>query len=96
MSFLDGTPFIATQKYLDASWMGGRKGIYFRCHMCGYKFKLNDTIRCVYTNDTKGAGGNPLICTTCDGDDVKQRWIEKCQKWREIKKLYWAFVRDHD
>jgi len=39
----------------------------------------------MYTNDTKGAGGNPFVCKECDIDDPKQKWIDLCKEYRKIK-----------
>lgn len=47
-------------------WSGGRNGCYFGCALCGHKFVPGDVVRWQYTNDIKGAGGNPLLCSKCD------------------------------
>jgi hypothetical protein len=67
-SFTDGKPFIATEQDCNANWAAGRKGQYFRCALCGYKFKVGDVVRWQYTNDVPDSCGNPLVCQTCDGD----------------------------
>jgi hypothetical protein len=93
MSFTNGKPWIATEKDVHASWSGGKDGKYFRCALCGYKFKVGDTVRLQYTNDVPGAGGNPLVCQKCDG--TKEEIVAK---WRamheESKGRWWWFCRD--
>ena len=85
MSFTDGEPRIAAPNDLDARWMCGLPGQYFRCAFCGYKFKLGDYWRFHFTNSTPGAGGNPLVCEVCDMDDRKAL----TEKWR-------AMVQEHE
>ena len=84
--------WIATEEDCKLSWGSGRKGEYFRCHLCGYKFKIGDRVRCQYTNDIKGAGGNPLVCETCDtsSEDVIAEWKKMNE---EVKGKYWSFAR---
>lgn len=92
MSFLDGYPRIATEKDVTANWYGGRRGANFRCALCGHKFTVGEYWRCVYTNGTPGAGGNPLVCIACDGTNE-----EVIAKWRamidEARTKYWFFTR---
>jgi len=86
MSFLDGNPTTVTAEHLKAPWMGGKNGKYFRCAMCGYRFKLGDIFRFVFTNDMPKAGGNPIVCQVCDGpnEQVRANWAAKCnQYWSE-------------
>lgn len=93
MSFLDGKQRIATSKDLKLNWLGGKNGIYFRCALCGYKFREGDVYRCVYTNDTISASGNPIVCKECDDGDFKV--IEKWSKMHEeSKNRMWWFCRD--
>ena len=66
MSWTDGQPFVATQEHCDLPWNGGKRGEHFRCALCGNKFAVGDTVRWQFTNDVKGAGGNPFVCQTCD------------------------------
>lgn len=67
MTFTDGKPWTATEKDCKAPWSGGKNGSRFRCALCGYRFKVGDRVRWQFTNDIKGAGGNPLVCKSCDG-----------------------------
>ena len=95
-SFTDQKPRIATREDVHARWSGGATGKYFRCALCGHKFKVGDTWRFVYTNDTPGAGGNPLVCETCDG--TREKVIEK---WKALKiefdnPKFWRFKRNRE
>ena len=89
-SFTDGKPRIATDKDVHANWAGGADGKYFRCAFCGHKFVVGDYWRFVYTNDMPQAGGNPLVCKDCDGDDIRQKWAKMCEDFRT---KYWWFNR---
>lgn len=51
---------VATKEHCNARWSCGRPGERFRCYFCGHKFVVGDEFRMVFTNDIKGAGGNPL------------------------------------
>ena len=66
-NWTNGKPFVATQGDCQLRWGCGKPGQNFRCAFCGHKFQPGDTVRWVYTNDAKGAGGNPFVCQTCDG-----------------------------
>lgn len=89
MSFTDGKQRIATEKDLNTLWGGRVNG--FRCMMCGYKFKVGDKWRWVYTNDMYGSSGNPIVCERCDGTDkeVRRRWQ---RKWEEARTRFWWFI----
>ena len=86
MSILDGNWRRADEKTLNASWLGGPKGIYFRCAFCGYKFQLGDPWRIQFSNNIYGAWGNPLVCKECDepDDDLIEKWKEKRKLWEEM------------
>jgi hypothetical protein len=96
MSFTDGKPTTVIEAHLRASWMGGKNGKYFRCAMCGYRFKLGDVFRFVFTNDMPKAGGNPIVCQKCDGHDEKVRadWAVKCAE--NSSERNWWFHRGED
>ena len=66
-TFTDRKPWVATEDDCKAPWGGLRNGANFKCAFCGHKFIPGDKVRWEFTNDTKGAGGNPLICVECDG-----------------------------
>lgn len=89
MSFIDQKPHVATEEDCRAPWGGVKNGKRFRCYMCGHKFVVGDTYRWVYTNDTPGAGGNPIVCVKCDGPDVKERWAAMC---KEARTKFWSFT----
>ena len=93
-SFLNGDPIVATEQHINAPWSGNKKN--FRCGFCGHKFKVGDTFRGLYTNDMKGAYGNPLVCNDCwEGREVsREKWKILWENWRLIKVRYWWFVRD--
>ena len=93
MSFTDQKPRMATEEECQAKWSCGNPGEYFRCAFCGYKFKPGDYWRWHYTNSTKGAGGNPMVCEMCDMDDR----TALTEKWRtmivEAKERMWVFTK---
>ncbi len=95
MSFTDQKPFTVTKEILNYKWGGRSNGKHFKCYMCGHKFKIGDIVRWVYTNDMKGAGGNPLVCEKCDGsnEDVRQKWEAMCMEYNSFKKRFWWFFR---
>ena len=79
MSFTDQKPHTVTKKDLKLKWNGGKNGKYFRCYLCGHKFRIGDYYRWVYAGDLKNDKGlnaymNFLVCENCDGDDIKERW----------------------
>lgn len=90
MSFIDGKPQTVSEIDLKADW-GGRshKKFPFRCYMCGHKFQLGEYWRFIFTNDIAGAGGNPIVCHSCDGDDVRERWKKLCDEFNGDK--FWWF-----
>ena len=75
-SFTNRKPFVVTDDDITKPWSGGKDGKYFRCYLCGHKFEPGDVARWEYTNDTPGAGGNPMVCQKCDGprDEVISKW----------------------
>lgn len=91
--FTDGKPWQASAKDCAARWSCGKPGEFFRCALCGHKFVEGDTVRWQYTNDTPGAGGNPLVCAKCD---VGRDGIiaEILRRRSELEKGEWAwFIR---
>ena len=92
-SFTDQQPFTVTRVHLRSKWGGGQPGERFRCYLCGYRFRLGDVARWQYTNDTPGAGGNPLVCHECDGtkEEIVARWK---QMYAESNGRMWWFCRD--
>jgi len=66
-----GKPQIATETDVNTKWCGGKPGEYFYCGWCGYKFKVGDYFKWIFTNHIQGAGGNPKVCKDCDCGTVK-------------------------
>lgn len=87
-----GEPFVVTERDLRLRWNCGKPGEYLRCAFCGHKFQPGDIARWVYTNDAKGAGGNPFVCQTCDGP--REALIAEILKRRaELQEgRWWWFV----
>jgi len=86
-SFTSQEPQIVTEGILKAHWCGYPPGVYFRCKLCGYKFKLGDYWRWIYGGRSQIV--NFIVCKSCDiGDDH-----ELCEKMKEREKkfeeLYW-------
>lgn len=92
MSFTDQLPFTATDEHFKLRWNCRSPGEDLRCGFCGYKFKPGDKVRWLYTNDLKGAGGNPFVCSSCDkpNDILKEQWLKMCE---EARTKYWFFTR---
>lgn len=87
-SFTDQKFRRATEHDLKANWSGGKNGIFFKCHLCGYKFQLNDYWRWVYNN--KG-GANILVCEKCDCVDVIDKYNDLYKEFKSEK--FWSFRR---
>lgn len=83
----------ATKQEANAQWLGGKRGQYFRCCLCGRHLKEGDMFRVVYTNDMPNAGGNPLVCAMCNASTpaVRQAWAERCAEAYADK--FWWFMR---
>lgn len=100
MSFLKGEPQIASEQDVKSPWLGMRNGNGFRCHLCGYRFKIGDYWRCQFTNNIPGAGGNPLFCKSCDDtpEIVIGKWKARCDEWRKFKTSdnFWWFTRNEN
>jgi len=88
-SFTDEKPRVATEKEVKAPWGGGANGKWFRCYLCGYKFKVGDMWRWVFG---KGKCVNFITCEACDGDDVMERWIALGKEYHSDK--FWWFKKD--
>lgn len=92
MSFTDGKPWSARENDLRARWSFGKPGEAFRCGICGYKFKLGDIVRWMYTNNIPGYGLNPLLCEKCDGPDALEKWKAHVDEWNSVKDKFWKFI----
>lgn len=88
-SFTDQRPRVATQEDLDAPWNSVRRR-YFRCYLCGYTFKVGDYWRWVYAPPNS----NLIVCKTCDGEDVVDRWAEVYRLWEQMRQAgpFWKFI----
>lgn len=96
-SFTNGKPRIATAQDCNIRWAGGRDGKYFRCYLCGHKFKEGDQFRWVFTNNIPGAGGNPIVCASCDADNesVIAKWKSLQEEYKKAASgKFWCFVRN--
>jgi hypothetical protein len=83
---------IATEKECKQAWHGGANGKYFRCGLCGHKFKVGDKWVGLFTNGMgKGYGGNPLMCEKCSKNNPEETWKEMCDEFNE---KFWFFRRD--
>ena len=95
MTFTDGKPWIATEKDCKTAWSCGKDGKYFRCALCGYKFKPGDRVRWQYTNDVPGAHGNPFVCKDCD--TTKEEIVAEIKaRYAERDSRMWWFCRTYD
>jgi uncharacterized CHY-type Zn-finger protein len=84
MSFTDQKPRIATEDDCRGLWSGGKNGQYFRCYLCGHKFKPGDYWRWVCST----VYINFLVCGDCDGPDVHERWRSLHEEFNSDK--FWA------
>jgi hypothetical protein len=92
-SFTDGKQRVATKEETEANWSGGENGIYFRCHLCGHKFKIGDKWR--FVSGVEVGLYNFLVCEACDGEDVRQRWVKMTNKFEAMKSgKYWWFLKE--
>ena len=91
MSFTDGKPRVATEADCKGRWSGGLNGKHFRCGFCGHKFKVGDYWRFQFTNDLPRAGGNPLVCESCDEgpEKTRQKWVKKCKAFYDSGEWWW-------
>lgn len=87
IDWTDQKPRVATAEDCRATWGGGENGKYFRCFLCGHSFQVGDVWRWVYT-----PRGNPLVCASCDGPDVVERWEAARQEART--RFWWLWRRD--
>lgn len=80
---------VATKDDCQFAWSGVPNGKEFFCAFCRHRFVPGDEYRAVYTNDLKGAGGNPLTCRGCfvlycGLGGLRTRWQELWKEWREL------------
>lgn len=94
MSFTDQKRWVASEEDCARSW--GLDGKGFRCGLCGHRFKAGDGVRWVYMASSAGLSidgvrfgtCNFKVCDTCDGDDVRERWIARHEEFYSDK--FWA------
>ena len=97
MSFTDGKPRVATKEDANFRWGGHPAGEWFRCYMCGHRFKVGDVWRWVYANfgGSVCTQGNFFVCFDCDGNDVLER---RAQQEAEFKAYatgrFWSFQKE--
>jgi len=86
MVFTDQKSRIATEEHVNAPWNGNKKN--FRCYLCGYRFKVGDYWRWVFG---KGLTRNFMVCKSCDGEDVLERFKKACEELKT--RFWWALER---
>lgn len=90
MSFTDQKPRVATEADIKAPWSGGKQGKFFRCKLCGHRFRAGDYWRWIfikgYTNIT--------VCRVCDTPNATERWIQANKDWGLMKEhsCFWWFI----
>lgn len=85
-SFTDQLPRFATDHECKVKWCGKPPGEWFRCYLCGHKFLVGDYWRFVFGG--KSGLTNFMVCKSCDGDDVIDRFIAHC---KDLDTKYWWF-----
>jgi hypothetical protein len=95
LSFTDQQPRIATEKDCTGNWSGGKNGKYFRCGLCGYRFKVGDYWRWIYAGSI--CHTNFLVCEPCDGSNVLEKRKEQYGEYQQLKEgRMWDFLEDWD
>lgn len=89
-SFTSQEPQIVTESALKARWGGYDPGVYFRCKLCGYKFKLGDYWR--WISGSRSGIINFIVCEGCDvgGNDKLGNRVKEREK--EFEERYWDKV----
>ena len=92
MSFTDQKRHVATDGDCKLCWSGGKNGKYFRCNLCGHKFKPGDAYRWVYYPKVV----NFMACDDCDGDDVEERFQALADEFRGTlnQDRFWWFKKN--
>lgn len=90
-SWTNGELRIVSKEDIKASWNGGKNGIYFRCYLCGEKFKVGDRWRFLYNSK----GPNCMVCESCNGTstDVLERFNRGIEEFEKLKqtRFWWMF-----
>jgi len=89
VSFTDQKRRVATEEDCHLVWNMGEKGAGFRCGLCGRMFQPGDGWRWVYMGAVNSL--NILVCDSCDGDDVQERWAERTREFFSDK--FWQLRR---
>lgn len=92
MGFTDQKPRVATAEDVKAPWSGIEGGKRFYCYLCGHKFQVGDTWRWVYAG--KEHLCNLIVCSSCDGEDVLERWVKWWQEWEQLSQGKFKFMAD--
>jgi hypothetical protein len=91
MSFVDQKQHTATDTDVHGNWVGGIDGKYFRCYLCGHKFKVGDKYRWIMSN--RQGMGNILVCDSCDtgwNTGIIDKWE---QMHKDMVNKYWSFLK---
>lgn len=93
--WISGRPQVVEAADIKLPWSGYKDGRFFRCGLCGYRFKVGDYIRWLFTNTEGLPGGNPFTCEKCDGPDVLVRWKQHYEDYKELlatlNNKFWKF-----
>jgi hypothetical protein len=99
-TFTNGDPFVCSEDDCKFDWNRQPNGEYFRCAICGHKFKPGDCVRWVYTNyPGSPIPGNPFVCNTCaptKEDAISILTMMKEHAKTQTKTLWWFFRRNRD
>jgi hypothetical protein len=73
---------VATEETLKLPWKGHRDGRWFRCYLCGEKFKVGDGFRAINSNYSGSPfTGNPLVhnppCESLTDIEILKRLAER-------------------
>jgi hypothetical protein len=88
---------VADEAACKAHWACRNDSKAFFCAFCGHDFVLGDEYRMVYTNDLRGASGNPLTCRKCWDDNGGYEPLRELWEglWAEyITRFKWWAIRD--
>lgn len=92
MSFADQRPRVATAEEVKAPWGGAEGGKLFYCSLCGHTFQVGDTWRWVCASQKKLR--NLMVCSSCDGEDVLERWVQWWEEWERLSQGKFRLVAD--
>lgn len=90
MPFTDQKLRVVTKEDLTAPWSGHTDGSHFYCKLCGHSFEEGDRWRWVLA--TRAGYVNVMVCESCDGDDVLDRWVALNKEWDELAKGKFRFI----